>query len=1135
MTLRHLVLRIAALPLVALALAAVGLVAASPAAAQEPDIRNIRPAVMLLLDSSGSMDYEMGSASGPTGSFPTCTGSVGVANERNRWITLIETLTGGYNNYYCTGVDRRGYTGASDQYYAHLSFEPHGAQRDDGILDVYLDRVKFGLMTLDAVYGFTAPPFATSWTYLPPVADFASRPTDVAGAFGGYSYGPTRTVSFPGCPSPYSVNAGARRARSGSDSFDGYLISVGSDAVANSHRTINQGIQETLLRTRPFGGSAMDALLDDFREYLRNDPDVSAFNGSTGDPLASCRERYGILISEGEIDTLYRSMGCATAGYSCPYPLPNTTAADLCQWDGTSCTGLLDGLFVVGYDVANAGASALLDDIASQGGTGEAYSATDQATLLASLAAVLDRAAVGATTRTTPAYAASSSLYTPQSTLPQQQFQVNSGFLVGDDGDPWSGVLDRTRFTCTGPSTPPVRQDIDPLRDSFHEILNARDVSVRPRRLWTAAPVTEAARNGVIIADALADPPSSFSMVASPLVTENLVDITPTSNPFNDTNVDLEPAAFGISTGVAAADLLRRNNLLAWVHGTAGTARDGNRFGDIYHSSPVIVTPPRADLADEWFNQFRLRPEVALRPSVLYVGTNDGIMHAFAVEDHTVDGLPPITAGDELWGYVPPALFDKVESATLAHQFMVDATPVVHDVFFDRTTSSAVDGASPSGYHTVLLFGLRDGGAAYTALDVTDPLNPTFLWQFRRPDMGDSFGRAALGQASIDVGGGDLRQRAIAIIPGGAGVINVAAANAAGAAGCAPGADGSPESPPSSDGATIGTRVNRRCWTGSTGRSLYVVDVATGAVIRSFDSTVIPSPMTGGVSLFTGDTGTIATRAYTVDADGVLWRLDLTSRDPDDWALEPMHDLYWNDGPIEGSTSTEPPIVSTDAAGAVVVIVGTGDLDDLEGTRPYRIASLTDPVSFSSTGVASYATRLNWEIQLRDGEQVTGPLELFDSRVYFATFASNAGGADACQFGSSRLWGIAYVQSQTTAATDYTTPGTRFPAPGLEGTVGTNVFDAHYVNVGDNAIALGVAITRAPTCITTDVAMDPYLGGNRETIASSGGGEFSLTAQVSGPGGTTVAGGTSIGTISRSLPAPSPVTYVTGWAGITDY
>lgn len=1096
---------------------------AAPAAAQDPDIRDLRPVVMLLVDSSGSMNYELGSASGPTGSFPTCTNTAGMGDTQSRWITLVETLTGGYDDYACEAVDRRSaYVGEADAFYAHPSFEPRGTQRTDGILDLYVDRVKFGLMTLDSVYGFTSPPFATSWSYLPPPADFAARPTDVAGAYGGYSYGPTRTVSFPGCGSPFSVNAGARREWMTGDAFGGHLISVGADSTLAAHRVVNQEIQDAIIDTRPFGGSAMDALLDDFREYLENDPDVAPLSaaGGAGDPYAACRTRYAVLISEGEIDTLYRSMGCDTAGYSCPYPLPTDTANTLCQWNGTSCEGMLDGLFVVGYDVSNSAAASLLDDIASEGGTTEAYEATDQASLIASLASAIDRAAPGTTTRTTPATVSSASLYA-ESTLPQQQFLFTSGFNVGSLGAPWSGVLDRTRYTCTGSTTPPERQDIDATIDSFHTILNARDLATSPRTLYTVVPTDPNAREGVLLANASAAP-SGVDTSTGSLPREDGVLLSD----FSPANTAVTPALLGISTGDTTIDADRRDAVLDWVHGVTGSARDGNRFGDIYHSSPVVVTAPHTDLADESFNAFRRRPEVALRPSVLYVGTNDGVLHAFAVEEHSIPTVRDFTPGEEIWGFVPPMVLDRLEAGMSAHQFLVDATPVVHDVYFNR-----VAGDTPSGndYHTVLVSGLRAGGAAYFALDVTDPLNPSFLWQFRREDMGDTFGRPTLAQVYVDIGG-DLMRRAVAILPGGAGEIDAVAAAAAGADGCVPPVAASPASPP----ADTGARTNRQCWLGDRGRSLYVVDVASGEVLRQFGPSEIPSPLPGGVSAFTGDVATIATRAYTVDADGVMWRLDMSRRNPTDWTFLPIHDLYWNDDGADGSTSTDPPIISTDAQGRVVVIAGTSDLDDFESMRPYRIASLTDVVTYGPMGEPVYATSLNWDIHLADGEQVTGPLELFDSRVYFGTFAAATDPLDACAFGSSQIWGVHYLNQQATAPGSYVTPSGHFPQPGLESMPGSNTFDVHYVDAGTNVIAMGVAVTRAPSCVTVDSVPDPYLS-MRTTIEATSGGEFMLTAQLSGPGGMPVAGGSRVPTLSRTLPTPAVVTRVTGWMGNADY
>ncbi|NDC38688.1 MAG: hypothetical protein EBZ48_11630 [Proteobacteria bacterium] len=170
------------------------------AAAQEPDIREIRPAVMLLVDSSGSMNYDMRSGSTTATSFaPTCTGNATAAGStRSRWTAMVEALTGTFSGYYCTTVNRRIYRGAADQYYFMPHYAPGGTQLTNGILDAYRDRVKFGMMTLDPVYGImNARP--ESLNYLVSSSIYYARINDITGSEGEYSYGSARPISFPGC------------------------------------------------------------------------------------------------------------------------------------------------------------------------------------------------------------------------------------------------------------------------------------------------------------------------------------------------------------------------------------------------------------------------------------------------------------------------------------------------------------------------------------------------------------------------------------------------------------------------------------------------------------------------------------------------------------------------------------------------------------------------------------------------------------------------------------------------------------------------------------------------------------------------------------------------------------------------
>ncbi len=1140
-----LIARLGALLLLSMLLASAG-----RAEAQSPDLREIRPAVMLLVDSSGSMDYAMGSASGVAGRLPVCTNGPGTGSERSRWVTLVEAMNGQYSDYYCNTMDRRVYTGAADQYYAHTYAQPSGSGQLFGILDTYLDRVKFGLMTYDNVFGVVSTaPGAERDSMMLTSAVWPTRTTDILSALGDYSYGDARAVRFPGCATTYMVNGGARRVATGSETFGGSLISVGADT--DPVALTNARIQLALAAVRPYGATPTGAMLDDFRYYLANNPDVAVVGGSgSGDSLAACRDRYAILITDGQSSDPFRDVGCGTAGYTCPYERPNTIAADLCRWDGTACQGLLDGLFVVAFaandgtprscttdsgcatgDRCALGQSATsgvcvageLGDIALSGGTRSAFPATDLASLTAALSAALDVAAPGTTTRTVPSFTLSQSAYASSvgaSSAPQVQYQLNSGFHVGDSTVPWSGVLERTRWVCDASL---VAQP-QPLltTDRFQEVLNARDLTASPRRLYTVV-TSPGAMGGSV----LATPPSGVALAPSAFTT-GTVTRGPSLTSFSTANPALLPTHFGL----AASNTAGRTAILDWVHGSAPSSRAAARLGDIYHSTPVMVTAPRVDTSDQSYALFRRAPiasggMVSERATVTYVGTNDGVLHAFAIEDDPT-GTNRWAAGQELWGFVPPALLTRLDSARSSHQFLVDGSPVVRDVIFRRIPG---DTATSDQYHTVLITGMRGGGNVYVALDVTDPMNPIFLWQSTSPSMGQTYGRPGLGQVMVRADG-VVQERAIAVLPGGAGTLDTALALARGTTGCGALAGSIPT--PQPDGVTA-TRANRRCWAGTTGRSLNVVDVATGEVLRSFDSTTITSPITGGVSMFVGDIGAFATRAFVVDADGVLWRLDMSESDPAAWTFQPMHDLFWADGATVGQPVYDPPVVTVDASGNTVVIVGGGDIDNFESAAANRVVSLTELVDRTSSP-AILSAQVNWEVRLQAGEQVTGPILLYANTIYFGSFQATPNPANACEYGVSRLWGIDYLNNGSALPTGYTTGVTgRFPQPRLESTVGSGVLDAWSTALAPNQILMGVSITQRPSCTTGAEVTDTYLG-SRYQISNLRPGEFQLVAQYSGGTSSgTSATSSSVQTVSRALPQPAAASRVLQWSGTADY
>lgn len=187
---------------------------------------------------------------------------------------------------------------------------------------------------------------------------------------------------------------------------------------------------------------------------------------------------------------------------------------------------------------------------------------------------------------------------------------------------------------------------------------------------------------------------------------------------------------------------------LNWIRGdqsNEGTAtgkfrvRPNSVLGDIVNSSPQYVGRPNAGYADADYATFVLGKKS--RKPMLYVGANDGMLHAFSAN--------PITsgsdAGTELFAYVPSALYANLPGLSdlaYTHAYYVDGTPAV--------TDAKVNGS----WKTVLLGGLGGGGAGIYALDVTNPESisegtaaSTVLWEFTNnvdADLGYTFGQPSI-------------------------------------------------------------------------------------------------------------------------------------------------------------------------------------------------------------------------------------------------------------------------------------------------------------------------------------------------------------------------------------------------------
>lgn len=168
-----------------------------------------------------------------------------------------------------------------------------------------------------------------------------------------------------------------------------------------------------------------------------------------------------------------------------------------------------------------------------------------------------------------------------------------------------------------------------------------------------------------------------------------------------------------------------------------GNFRDrfNHRLGDIVNSSPKYVGAPVNLYPDDIGSEANLystfRADQKNRTEMVYVGANDGMLHAFKVSN-----------GKEKFAYMPGLLFSDEPNEGMhfladkqyTHTPYADGTPAVQDVFIDGE------------WRTYLVAGVRTGGMGIYVLDITNPdansansANSWVKFEFTHPDLGHTF------------------------------------------------------------------------------------------------------------------------------------------------------------------------------------------------------------------------------------------------------------------------------------------------------------------------------------------------------------------------------------------------------------
>ena len=178
--------------------------------------------------------------------------------------------------------------------------------------------------------------------------------------------------------------------------------------------------------------------------------------------------------------------------------------------------------------------------------------------------------------------------------------------------------------------------------------------------------------------------------------------------------------------GVGALNNSERRKLMDYLTGSM-TDPDGWKLKDMGHSSPVFVAAPSGDASYLGDGYDLFQQDNDDRRPMVYMGGNDGFLHAFDV-----------LTGAEDWGLVPYNLLSKVKRqiadpttagtsiAQYQHNAFVDGAVVVSDVY-DFVGQA---------WHTVAYVAQATGQGGddknhYFAIDITDADGtPRPLWEF---------------------------------------------------------------------------------------------------------------------------------------------------------------------------------------------------------------------------------------------------------------------------------------------------------------------------------------------------------------------------------------------------------------------
>jgi type IV pilus assembly protein PilY1 len=371
---------------------------------------------------------------------------------------------------------------------------------------------------------------------------------------------------------------------------------------------------------------------------------------------------------------------------------------------------------------------------------------------------------------------------------------------------------------------------------------------------------------------------------------------------------------------VSNASDITAANLVDFLRGNKGLEQDGDVshaqiwrkrahvLGDIVNTQPVYMKAPSASYEDSGYSTYKTSGTASARKPVVFVSGNDGMLHAFNAytSSVTVSGTT-VASGEEMWAYIPSQAMPTMKNLAdpnYTHRYFVDGLITVADVDFGS-----------GDWHTILVGGLGGGGTQYYALDVTDPTNPKFLWEYSHSNLGYTFSNIAVSKL------------------------------------------------PNGEWAVFFTSGYNN--TGGTGMGyLYALNPQTGVIKTGYPLTTTsgssgsPSNL-GKLAIWADNPGTDNTAQYVYagDLNGDLWRFDLDHTGSGHSGTQ-VFKLAHFENSLPQPITTKPELTAT-TDGVRLVSVGTGkylETADLTSTDVQAVYVVKDTLGVANLGGASQDT-----------------------------------------------------------------------------------------------------------------------------------------------------------------------------------